>query len=616
MSTKISDYKPLIALDIGTDTTKYSQSFMETFTINNILKEKINKIKKELESNSVPNTDNKYEGDHIDFYKIEDDDDDKEETPTNTPYTPNNTDTMEILYKELDKLQKELLKINPNTIYDFDYFVKTKPTLLYSLNISNDNNKESEISDILNFYNIPNIVDMLSSSSEQKTLFSYEYFGDKANYSHNSGRFPFEITYSGIVHDYQGWYNIVDSIGKSQIGSNYYNTSYSETPVLLMQKPLGFEYLQKQVRMQYEVLFEDFKTPYVLISSNSLINVLSNNETSGIVVDIGESGTSISTVVNGFTQYDNSIFLPFLSGRNITATMALIMKNTDKTEKDIENILNVRSQYSLSYQEYLEAKFVKESTQSCPFLPNKEIPNKKTKFFTKEVNYHTMSSCPYLLFYPEVFKCLYNTSLNSNFDIDKTTNKIIKINKSRCLSYYSFWENFLGINQLIFRQNTDVSVLLGEKMNYDVFNWNIFNQNVILPYRETESTEKEILITETSNISNSNLRCFRQLGMANCIISHIQKAQKQNPEYSNKLNNVYFSGGVLKTPLMKKLLQEDLETMQNKCVLNIVFPEKDEQTSFYKGTNYLTKLSDLDTIMISRKEYFENGSEQISYNYI
>lgn len=636
---RISDYKPLIVVDVGTDTTKYSQSQISTYVISNLLKDKQklnttdlgnfeNIIQSNILDTDIDNLDYQDNNDMRIYKKISKDEkilespNNKEtnnnvnkksspninDNPSQTP-TLNATDSGEKLYN-----------INPNTIFDTEFFIKSFPTILASIKLDNFQKNILDYKDIFNYYNLDTFISKINyvKPNQFKLNLNMNFNGEKSNFDLNSFRFPFEPIYSGIIHDYEGWHTIIDSIGQSQLGLNYFNSGFSETPIVITQNSLKFDQLQKQVRMQYEVLFEDFKCPYILICSSAITNLFSYNETTGIVVDIGESGTTISTVVNGFTQYDNSIHIPFISGRSISAMMALTHKN-DKKEDDLINFQDITKQYSLEYSEYLEAKFLKESEQCKPFLTGNCLGKAKTKIFNTEVNFNEISTIPYLMFYPEIFKTLINNKLNSPYVLDKYTNTFIKQNHSSNfikLSSFSYKENFDSVIQFLLPEKNN-SVFDSQKQKYNVFSPNNFAEKVIWPYRENESVEKDVLITETSLFNSSYItKNFRQLGLAHILIAHIHKMIKLNPDYSKQLLNVYFTGGVLKTPNITRLIREDIESMLTKKNINLFFPQKDPQFNFYKGANYFSKIPELENIMISRKDYFEFGSEQLSYNYI
>ena len=301
MSSKISDFKPSIVIDIGTDKTKYSMSELSTYSISNLIKQKIQKKRDEKIDIESKIKQNQYRelADHLDYnekneFRGDSDDEDnyrKEKhtttqggeggvydcdfkTPTAIPF--NNYDVEDI------ENNHNIFEINPNTIYDIELFVKNYPTLLYNLKLNNEKTSDNDGSEILNYGNMESLCDMIPKN-QSIIDFNFEFHGEKANYDLMSNKFGFEKINSGLIYDPDAFEYIIDSIGKTQIGYNYMSSSYSENPIIMTQKSLRFEQLQKQVRMQYEYLFETFKCPYVLFCSQSLLNLFSYNQTTGVV---------------------------------------------------------------------------------------------------------------------------------------------------------------------------------------------------------------------------------------------------------------------------------------------------------------------------------------------
>lgn len=655
---KVADYKPLVVIDVGTDRTKYTQPFISTYIISNMIKERLKNNSVSIDNyNAV--LEDQYLGNTVDNLEILESGNSESTNNILDPISKtisvnkfigklknfrNESDQKNITNRRanstigreesilgntptpygVDYESDSLFDVNPNTIFDVDFFIKSFPTILSSIKVDSYKKNITDFKDLYSYYTIPTLISKLQQSnnniiSSNNNFFSYEFYGEKVNYEIGSNRFPFETIYSGIVYDYQGWRNIIDSIGQSQLGLKYYNSGFSETPVILTQNSLKFDQLQRQVRMQYEVLFEDFKCPYIMICSQALMNLYSYNQHSGIVVDIGESGTSISTIVNGFTQYDNSIYIPFISGRSITSMMALCKKNESNiSNKVLLNDYEIFEQYNIDYTQYLESKFIKESDLNQAYVPGKDLQNKLTKIYNTEVNFHKMSLTPYLIFYPEIFKTIINRKVNQ-INVDNTASKVIKQmfnSKDLKLSSNRFIDNFNKIASFLIPEK-GLNVFESPKNKFDNYLPNDFSEKLIWPYRENECVEKDILITET-NMLNSNYLSenFKLLGLSHILVSHIQKITKMNADYSSQLQNVYFTGGVLKTPFIKKLIKDDLESTLIKKNINIHFPDKDPQYNFYKGANFFSKLPELENVMVSRKDYFEYGSEQLSYNYI
>jgi actin-related protein len=97
--------------------------------------------------------------------------------------------------------------------------------------------------------------------------------------------------------------------------------------------------LFSQNKKVLEILFEEYKCPQLLICSQALINLISFNQTSGTVVDLGESGTQISSIIDGYTQYYDSVYNSFLSGRNLNLLYYYEKFNTNKKNNNNNNNL-------------------------------------------------------------------------------------------------------------------------------------------------------------------------------------------------------------------------------------------------------------------------------------
>lgn len=582
--SKIGNLKPVIVIDVGTDQTKYSQSYISTYTVSNIIKEKtLNKKHIKKTSFNIQNLKENYFIDKTDNPDLAFD----TETPTDDPdyiiqkeeVTPDDNTNVD---------SEDLFKVNPNTIFDCDFYVKSFPTLLSCIPINADKESILDFKSLYDYYTISSLLDKIKET-DQSINYLYDFNYQKPDFDLNSTKFSFETIHSGIINNYEGWKKVIDGIGQTELSSSYNSNYLSDTPIIITQNSLSFNQLQKQVRMQYEILFEDFNVPFSIVCSQALTCLFSFNELTGVVVDIGESGTGISVIVNGFTQYDNSMYIPFISGRNITAMIAMSRKS------------KIDLNHNLNYREFIEAKFIKENfKKDDECLINQ---NSLTKVFNTEVNIYDATISKFLLFFPEIFKSTINKAiLNGDKWKDKKAN---------------FFKGYFNNVRDYFSTNLETPFESGTRGFGDYQNSTIFNEKVISLYRDFDSLEKEILISETSVDINAIQKSFRTLGLAHSISKVMHKAKLANPDYYKQLNNIYFTGGVLKTPNIKELIIDDITSCNGKGIPpSLFFPEKDPSTTFYKGVNYFSKLPDLDRLLISKKDYFENGSEQLSYNYI
>ena len=133
-----------------------------------------------------------------------------------------------------------------------------------------------------------------------------------------------------------------------------------------------------QVSKIYSYCFEKLNASYILICSQAMLNLFSHNLLNGIVVDIGESNTTIIPVKNGFACYDKSVKSNFLSGRTITALM-----------NKIDNDNNL-----LSFSDYKKYDNLKTND-------NFEIWNLNKQFFDDDKD--KFNHLNYLFFYLELF---------------------------------------------------------------------------------------------------------------------------------------------------------------------------------------------------------------------
>ena len=286
----LSDYQPPIIIDVGTDRVKFAQSLLNPQTISQQLRESEKKS--------------------------------------------GNTDNF-------------AFPLNPNTIFELDIFIDSIPTLIATyLNNNKENSyymtkysEQIKISDLTErkiknyelfcekirneFNDNPNLNIDLSHFSKKTTSGN---LNNNHPYLSDFGKLEnIDLFWGGQIRpsEIDNWRDVISTVGKLKLKShNFLNKSLSETPIILTQKALPYDILKDQNMKLFEILFEEYKCPYAMISSLGIMNAYSQNIDSGIVIDLGESGTNITVVKDGFTMYNDSLFLPFLSGRNINCLMA------------------------------------------------------------------------------------------------------------------------------------------------------------------------------------------------------------------------------------------------------------------------------------------------------
>jgi len=102
--------------------------------------------------------------------------------------------------------------------------------------------------------------------------------------------------------------------------------------------------------------------------------------------------------------------------------------------------------------------------------------------------------------------------------------------------------------------------------------------------------------------------------MENLIFKNIQNAELYR--------NVYFCGGVLNSPNYTRCIKDNFYQMistENRNDIHYNFSSSkinDNIYSFYKGANFLSKLDSLDSIMISRLDYYEKGKDRLCFDFI
>lgn len=544
-SLKLSDFQAPLVIDIGSDTVKFSQANLNTYNISQNMR---NANKKEnLDDTTTPNTDRATKNS---FYNINNE-------HSSTPFN--------------------FSEINSNTIFDYNLFMDSFPTLL-ALASNEQNNDEENFEKIRKSFNIKDANDLkrvfqmkeFKEFLDKKIDYSFDYF--KNEIESKNFEFGYEPVWNGKVNldHIEKWKSLIEKVGECKFQKHrFLSQLYSETPLILTQNSLDFETLKSQVSKICEIAFEEYKCPYLLICSQAMLNLYSHNMTSGIAVDIGESGTNISTIKNGFTKYDSTTNVDFLSGRNISNLLCLDLKNSSPNS----------SSYEVTMREYLEAKFIKENN-----LEKRRVQNLN-----------------YIFSFPEVFKCVLNTN--------------------NVLTQTDFYSNMRTVENFINERSLD-SKKFNEREKFDNYLFTDFEKHIITPYMNQtfDSLEKRTIKKDCNFLNKEELQKFRHFSLSHNILIHLQNLIEEDNLNANKYINIAFSGGVLNTPGLQNLIEDDLNSMfkkQRNENLKLYFSKNvNNSEAFYKGANYLSKLDNLETLMISRQDYYDYGSDYVCYNYI
>ena len=127
----------------------------------------------------------------------------------------------------------------------------------------------------------------------------------------------------------------------------------------------------------------------------------------------------------------------------------------------------------------------------------------------------------------------------------------------------------------------------------------------------------KIFIWFISLINKEELVKFRHYSLSHLLYYEIEQLLYEDPDFRSF--DVVFAGAVLNIPNLRDVLKKDLESLTNNAdnTMSIRFPDiNDSSCSIYKGANYLSKLGNLNSLMVSRQEYYEVGKECLGYNYI
>jgi actin-related protein len=665
---KLSDFQAPLVIDIGSDRVKFTQPVLNTYAISNkirIRKRALEKQKKFLEAFGQTNKgddesceeDDDHEGKNTKgankfFGKLRSKASEKKtqeklfEGKRNDESDYDSEEEMKkIMMKNKNKSKKDeqftpkdsdYIDLNSNTVFDCNLFMDSFPTILGLVPLqSEDGDFFKKLQKFFNpedFDEILNNVPEIANHMEEKINLQFDFHKDK--YSYLNTRFGYEPIYSGRIDTSNEtmfhWKNIVERIGEKLFQKyNFLTQLYSETPLVITQHALPFETLKHQVSKIYEIAFEEYKCPYVVICSQAMLNLFSHNLTSGLVVDMGESGTSITTVKNGFTDYDSAITNNFMSGRNITSMLALYSKNKpiidpkakktpvpqDRSSFHHHHHVLPNNHFELTLKEYYDAKFLKESNPPFSCYTHEAFENIDDKFFDvkfkkKPINLKEISTLNYIYTFPEAYKCLLSTRNYTEKDLAYKS-----MNSDHLFTNIQSWVDFIT------KSNVDLKKF-NERDKFDKHNFKEFEKDCILPYlnQKGNSLEKNTLVSEANFLQKEELAKFRQLSLSHILLTEIEKHITADSLNANKYINVVLSGGALNTMNMVQVLQNDFDSLAKKnrndnFKLHFMKNTNNGET-FFKGANYLSKIDDLDNVMISRQEFYDYGADYLCYNYI
>jgi len=261
----------------------------------------------------------------------------------------------------------------------------------------------------------------------------------------------------------------------------------------------------------------------------------------------------------------------------------------------------------LTYEEMLLAQFDKEKQNDNSWLSFNSKAEEKDNISTR------LSAFNFLYCYPEVFRVDLNPKKVSKQSLFKNLNDkidfILNTKNTKKFSVRTMLEVY------------DSTSESNKKIHFMEFEEDYINRYLNVN-SDFEPVEKTICKQEGGFVNKDESKHFRQLSFSNILISQLENIIYQDDQNVKKYTNIVFTGGILNCQYLRDTLEADIRSMtkmEKGDELNFFFPDKDENDTsiaFYKGANYLTKLPDLENIMISKENYMDYGKENLSYFYV
>ena len=104
---------------------------------------------------------------------------------------------------------------------------------------------------------------------------------------------------SGLIHD---WKLLEKMLSFAQ--THYMKLDFKDTPIILAEKPYNTPKLRHQM---CELVFEKLGSPATFLSKDAVLACYACGKTSGLVIDIGASGTVVTPIQDGWAESRNSL---------------------------------------------------------------------------------------------------------------------------------------------------------------------------------------------------------------------------------------------------------------------------------------------------------------------
>lgn len=243
--------------------------------------------------------------------------------------------------------------------------------------------KRDEKKDRLDYYTLKFCVAYPKKNNEEisKKLKGKPYFiGTNEEYEKSkiySSEFDFE--YPLIFEEKNtNYFNYDNLINIYEHIFSEFKLNSEEQNILLIQYPFEKEHNKQKLE---EIIFETFNVPNFYIANRGALTLLSNEKSTGIVVDSGYNSTQIIPVFDGF--------------QISTASLKLNCSGKDLNEYIIKEFKKSNSRESLSLfdvESFKKSAFFKENNEiGCPTPYFKGVPFKKT-----------IKNCLEILFHPDI----------------------------------------------------------------------------------------------------------------------------------------------------------------------------------------------------------------------
>lgn len=139
---------------------------------------------------------------------------------------------------------------------------------------------------------------------------------------------------------------------------------------------------------------------------------------------------------------------------------------------------------------------------------------------------------------------------------------------------------------------------------------------------KSDLVESQINTKPCSLISKEKEIKKYNMSLNSLILTQVENNILKHQNYADSYRHIYFCGGVLNSKNFSKMIENNfagLVTGSCKQEITLNFSSdnlNDNIYSFYKGANYLSKLDNIEPMMINRQEYFENGKDRLCFNFI